>query len=155
MSVASWSANCAWSPFTGPAPHALRAHEASHAVHDLPSAGQDPRLVLATAREALEEQRWDQSADAYAQLLAIPRFAGEARYGLGAIALAQGSRERAEAFFREAVESDQAHANARYGLGRLAEERSVDEAISHYRRALSVNPEHSWEVAPGSVLAVT
>src|SRR5262245_31659457 len=102
----------------------------------------DPRLVLAGAREALEGQRWAESERAFTQLLSYPGYAAEARYGLGWIELQQGSAYRAAAMFREATDCDPGHANAWYALGFLAEDRSVDEAIADYRRALAANPSH-------------
>lgn len=102
----------------------------------------DPRKVLASAREALEQQRWDESSNAFEQLLDAPAYGAEARYGLGWIALQQGDPERAAGLFRDAVERDSAHANAWFALGRLTEDASVDEAIDCYRHAVAANPQH-------------
>lgn len=111
-----------------------------HAAREAPF--QDLRLVLATARDALEKREWTESANAFERLLSDPRYAAEARYGLGWIELQQGSRDRAEGLFREAIQYDPGHANAWFALGRVTEESSVDEAIRCYRRALAANPEH-------------
>jgi tetratricopeptide (TPR) repeat protein len=104
--------------------------------------GSEPRFVLARAREALAEHRWGESAKAFAHLLSSPGYEAEARYGLGWIELHEGSADRAEVLFREAIDYDPQHANAWFALGHLAETRSAEEAIADYRKTLAANPEH-------------
>lgn len=102
----------------------------------------DLQPVLAAARDALADRRWAESANCFAQLLSSPGYEAEARYGLGWIELQQGSRDRAQALFREATSCDPQHANSWFALGHLTEARSTEEAIVYYRRALAANPEH-------------
>ena len=111
-------------------------------VADLAAGGRDPRLVLAQARDALEQGRLDESADAFHELARHPRFAAEADYGLGWIELQEGSAEQAQARFRDVIARDPGHANAWYALGTLTEEHSVDDAIDCYRHALGADPDH-------------
>jgi tetratricopeptide (TPR) repeat protein len=99
-------------------------------------------LVFAAARDALEKQEWAASVGGFTELLSSSRYAADARYGLGWIELQQGSLDRAAALFREATQYNERHANAWYALGRLAEARSVPEAIAHYRRAVAAEPTH-------------
>ena len=99
-------------------------------------------LVFAAARDALEKQQWAASVGGFTELLSSPRYAADARYGLGWIELQQGSMDRAGALFREATQYNERHANAWYALGRLAEARSMPEAIADYRRAVAAEPTH-------------
>lgn len=104
--------------------------------------GRDPRLVLADAREALERGEWAESAHGFQELLLVPGYAAEARYGLGWIELQQGATDRAHALFREATEADSGHANSWFARGRVTEGTSVDDAIECYQHALTANPDH-------------
>lgn len=99
-------------------------------------------LVFAAARDALEKQQWAASVGGFTELLSSPRYAADARYGLGWIELQQGSLDRAAALFQEATQYNERHANAWYALGRLTEARSVPEAIADYRRAVAAEPTH-------------
>ncbi|MGV4986854.1 tetratricopeptide repeat protein [Streptomyces sp. NRAIS4] len=104
---------------------------------------ESPRDTLARARDLFGQQRYDESEQAFARLVAVPDFAAEGHYGLGVIRLTRGDLAGAEQFLLRCLASDPSHGNACYQLGAVAEQRgNVTEAIGRYRQAVTVQPGH-------------
>ena len=76
-------------------------------------------------------------------LAARPGYA-LAMSNLGNALDASGDAAEALVWLRRASEQSPASANAHYWLGLALERRGDPEAIAHYRRALEIDPGHSW-----------
>lgn len=99
--------------------------------------------ILTSARAAYANGDFQASAEGFKKLVNSPIHAADACYGLGMVALAQGRRQEAEKLFAAGIRADRTHANAWYQIGRLRESQSPAEALTFYREALRLNPQHA------------
>jgi membrane protein YdbS with pleckstrin-like domain len=116
-------------------------------VRAAPAARSGPEL-LAAARALLEQERYEESRQAFLAAAQSPDSAAEACYGLGVIALSLGNLPLAETYFRQTIHGEPLHANALYQLGYICQQRGERQAAGDcYRRALAAHPGHAGALA--------
>ncbi len=117
-------------------------------AHAAPAAARSGPELLAAGRSLLEQERYDESRQAFLAAAQLPDSTAEACYGLGVIALSQGNLPLAEGNFGQAIQDEPGHANALYQLGYIREQRGERQAAGDfYRKALAAHPGHAGALA--------
>jgi hypothetical protein len=117
-------------------------------AHATPAAARSGPELLAAGRALLEQERHEESRQAFLAAAQLPDSAAEACYGLGVIALSQGNLPLAEGYFEQAIQGEPGHANALYQLGYICAQRGERQAAGDfYRRALAAHPGHAGALA--------
>jgi hypothetical protein len=104
----------------------------------------DERRLVADAKKLYAEGRLDESEALFQRLTSSTNFAAIGLCGVGMIRLSRGDLASAAPLFEEALQHSDVNADAHYGSGVVAEKQgNFEQAVSHYHRALSLNPKHT------------
>lgn len=103
----------------------------------------DPRALLAEARNQFEKGNLAESERLYNQAVPFNETAADACYGLGLIYLKNENAGAAKLAFEASVKRSPQNANAYYYLGQIWEKQgSREAALGFFKSALQIDPRH-------------